>query len=198
MGFAIAESARLMGAQVTLVAGPVSLSCHEQINRIDINTAADMLETVLKEVANSDIFISVAAVADYRLENVTSQKIKKKDEHMQLSLVKNPDILKTVAELNPRPFCVGFAAETEHVEKHARDKLVRKKLDMIAANHVGQADNPVFGSDTNSLEVFWPENSGHHSIAAASKTQVAQALLTLIADRLAADHPVDDRMSSHS
>ena len=187
MGFAIAEAARLMGAQVTLVAGPVSLSCHEQIHRVDVTTAEDMLNAVMGRAKTCDIFISVAAVADYRLETVTAQKIKKNNETMQLSLVKNPDILKTVAELNPRPFCVGFAAETEKVADHAREKLARKKLDMIAANHVGQTDNPVFGSDTNALDVFSPEKSGPHSIAAASKTQVAQELMQLIAERINTD-----------
>jgi phosphopantothenoylcysteine decarboxylase/phosphopantothenate--cysteine ligase len=112
------------------------------------------------------------------------QKIKKSNEQMQLSLVRNPDILKSVATLTDRPFCVGFAAETEHVEAHARSKMESKRLDMIAANHVAQPGNPVFGSDTNSLDVYWPGPGGHAHIAAAKKNEIAQRLLELIGDRL--------------
>jgi len=103
---------------------------------------------------------------------------------MQLSLVRNPDILKNVAQLKNRPFCVGFAAETNDVEDYARGKLTRKNLDMIAANQVGQANNPVFGSDTNALEVFWTGDDGHQSIPSGSKQQVANQLLELIAQRI--------------
>ena len=184
MGFAIAEAALVMGARVTLIAGPVSLDCNSKINRIDVVSASDMHKAVMQAAHNSDVFISVAAVSDYRLEQIRDQKIKKSDEQMQLSLIRNPDILKDVAALAQRPFCVGFAAETEHVETHARDKLARKNLDMIAANHVGQPDDPVFGSDTNALEVYWPDNNGHQSIPAAEKANIAYSLLEIIAKRL--------------
>jgi len=184
MGFAIAEAAINMGASVTLVAGPVSLSASTTINRIDVTTADEMLKAVMNHVPEHDVFISVAAVADYRLETVMDQKIKKNDEQMQLSLVRNPDILKSVSTLKKRPFCVGFAAETENMEDHARSKLKRKQLDMIAANNVGQAGNPVFGSDTNSLSVYWPENDGQQIIPAGSKHEVAKTLLAILATRL--------------
>lgn len=184
MGFAIAEAALALGAKVTLIAGPVSLDSSHLINRIDVVSAGEMLDAVMNEVQSADVFISVAAVSDYRLEQVMDQKIKKSQDEMQLSLIKNPDILKSVATLDNRPFCVGFAAETEQLETHARGKLRSKNLDMIAANHVGQADNPVFGSDTNALDVYWPENNGHRKINSADKQSVAYSLLGIIAERL--------------
>jgi len=184
MGFALAEAATAMGAKVTLIAGPVSLKASDAITRHNVVSAQDMLDAVMEEVSENDVFISVAAVADYRLEEVQDHKIKKNADNMQLSLIKNPDILKTVAKLKNRPFCVGFAAETNDVEEYARGKLTRKNLDMIAANQVGQADNPVFGSDTNALEVFWTADDGHRSIPSGSKQQVASQLLELIAQRI--------------
>jgi len=184
MGFALAEAAVAMGARVTLVAGPVSLSSNSSIHRIDVLSAKQMLEAVMQVADKSDIFIAVAAVSDYCLEEVKAQKIKKSQEPMTLTLIKNPDILQQVAALEKRPFCVGFAAETEHVEKHARAKLERKRLDMIAANHVAQPGNPVFGSDTNALDVYWQANNGHQAIASASKAHIAYSLLELIATRI--------------
>ncbi len=183
MGFAIADAATKMGASVTLVAGPVSLTANPDVKRIDVSSANDMLDAVMQQVSTSDVFISVAAVADYRLEEVKEQKIKKSDDTMQLTLVRNPDILKSVSTLPNRPFCLGFAAETENVEEHARGKLKNKNLDMIAANNVGNKDNPVFGSDTNSLDVYWPED-GHSKIPSGSKHDVAKALLELLTQRL--------------
>lgn len=184
MGFAIAEAAAAMGANVTLVAGPVSLTSSPAIHRVDVVSAEHMLNAVMQVASNSDIFISVAAVSDYRLDQIMDQKIKKNDDQMQLTLVKNPDILRQVAALSKRPFCVGFAAETQNVESHARGKLVDKKLDMIAANQVGQADNPVFGSDTNALDVYWQDGDAHLSIGPASKAQIAVLLLDAIAAQL--------------
>ncbi len=183
MGFAIADAAVANGATVTLIAGPVSLSTPVGVKRIDVDTAESMHAAALNAVNKADVFISVAAVADYRVDNVADEKIKKNDDAMTLTLVRNPDILASIAALPNRPFCVGFAAETQHVEKHARGKLVKKNLDLIAANHVGQADNPVFGSDTNSLDVFWQED-GHQHISPASKRQVATELLDIVAQRL--------------
>lgn len=184
MGFAIAEAANRMGASVTLVAGPVSLSASAAINRVDVTTAEDMLDAVMAQITEQDVFISVAAVADYRPETVKNQKIKKNDDRMQLSLIRNPDILSRVSMLEKRPFCLGFAAETEHMESHARSKLENKQLDMIAANKVAQADSPVFGSDINSLDVYWPENDGHQHIPSGSKHEVANTLLVILAQRL--------------
>ena len=184
MGFAIAEAAVSLGAEVTLIAGPVSLQASEAIQRIDVVSARDMHAAVMQAAPQNDVFISVAAVADYRMDVVQTQKIKKHDEHMQLSLVKNPDILKDVATLQNKPFCVGFAAETQNVEANAREKLARKNLDMIAANHVGQSDKPVFGSDANALDVYWPDNNGHQAIPSAHKSDIARSLLAIIGQRL--------------
>ncbi|MCL4143481.1 UNVERIFIED_CONTAM: hypothetical protein GTU68_059834 [Idotea baltica] len=184
MGFALATAAIKQQAKVTLIAGPVALPTPPNVSRIDVDTAKSMHAAALNAVHGADVFISVAAVADYRVEQVAQEKIKKSDDAMTLTLVRNPDILASIAAMPERPFCVGFAAETEHVEKYARGKLTKKKLDLIAANHVGQPDNPVFGSDTNSLEVFWPSD-GHQHIPAAPKKQVAAQLLDIIADRLA-------------
>jgi len=184
MGFAIAEAAVAMGASVTLVAGPVTLQTQATLKRIDVVSADDMLTAVMNNVSDNDVFISVAAVSDYRLEQVMDQKIKKNDNQMQLSLIRNPDILKAVSSLENRPFCLGFAAETENVEAHARGKLANKQLDMIAANQVAQPGNPVFGSDTNALELYWPADDGHESIPSSSKQQVAYALLHALSRRL--------------
>ncbi|MBX2878797.1 MAG: bifunctional phosphopantothenoylcysteine decarboxylase/phosphopantothenate--cysteine ligase CoaBC [Granulosicoccus sp.] len=184
MGFAIAEMALQLGADVTLVTGPVSLNCSVAIQRLDVVTALEMHEAVLSRVSNCDVFIAVAAVSDYRLEAIQNQKIKKNNDQMVLSLVKNPDILKSVTALEKPPFCVGFAAETENVEKHARGKLHDKKLDMIAANHVAQEGNPVFGSDLNSLEVYWNQGKAHQKIELANKSDIARSLLVLIAEQL--------------
>ena len=182
MGYAIAKAARELGAEVTLISGPVNLDTPHGVNRIDVVTAEQMLDSTLEHADSHDIFISVAAVADYRVDKVSKQKIKKSSDDMELKLTRNPDILKSVAALKNKPFCVGFAAETEKVEQHARGKLKKKKLDMIAANHVAQADNPVFGSDVNALDVYWSEK-GHEHIPSDSKLNVARGLLGIIAAR---------------
>jgi len=183
MGFALASAAIKQNAQVTLITGPVKLATPADVARIDVDTAKAMHAAALHAVHGADIFISVAAVADYRVEKIADEKIKKNEDEMTLTLVRNPDILASIASIPEGPFCVGFAAETEHVEKYARGKLVKKKLDLIAANQVGQPGNPVFGSDTNSLDVYWA-NQGHQHIASAPKNQVAAELLDIIAERL--------------
>ena len=182
MGFAVAEAAAKAGADVTLIAGPVHLDTPAHVNRIDVTSAQDMFDAVMGVVDSQQIFISVAAVADYRLDTVATQKIKKSKDSLSLSLVRNPDILASVAGLKQSPFCVGFAAETNDVEQYATGKLNRKKLDMIAANQVATKDNAVFNSDTNALEVYWT-GGGHASIATASKHHVATQLIQLIAER---------------
>jgi len=184
MGFALADAAAKAHANVTLIAGPVTLDAPSGVKRIDVDTAKSMHEAALTAVQGADVFISVAAVADYRVDNIAQEKIKKNDDNMTLTLVRNPDILASISALPNKPFCVGFAAETQHVEKYARGKLQKKNLDMIAANQVGQSDNPVFGSDTNSLDVYWPDD-GHQHIAPATKHQVAAELLGIIAKRMA-------------
>lgn len=233
MGYAVAAAAARRGARVTLISGPVSLDTPENIDRVDVVSAREMHAATLAAVngtrtgVRADVFIAVAAVADFRVRDIATQKIKKRDidatdkgarhapvdgshagshagthgnehgnEHVNtrrnthgdevagptIELVRNPDILADVAALADAPFCVGFAAETESLAAHARTKLDRKRLDMIAANRVAQAGHEVFGSDTNSLDVFWPPD-GHARVATATKTQVAEQLLDLIAMR---------------
>jgi len=188
MGFALAAAATDRKARVTLISGPVRLDTPPQVDRIDVETAQSMHDAVMHAVRDADIFISVAAVADYKVANAATEKMKKSAAEMTLKLVRNPDILKDVAALPNRPYCVGFAAETQSVETHARAKLNNKRLDMIAANRVAQPGNPVFGSDTNALDVFWGK-SDHERIGPAPKTQVAAELLDLVALRLSQAAP---------
>ncbi|MBD3618608.1 MAG: bifunctional phosphopantothenoylcysteine decarboxylase/phosphopantothenate--cysteine ligase CoaBC [Chromatiales bacterium] len=180
MGFAVAEAAAEAGAEVVLVAGPVALETPARVERIDVETAAQMQAAVMAAIPGADVFIGAAAVADYRVDAVAGQKIKKTGEHLALELVRNPDILAGVAALASRPFVVGFAAETEQLLAHARDKLVRKGLDLIAANAVGEGLG--FDTEDNALELLWAD--GQHSLPRASKTQLARELVAVIADRL--------------
>lgn len=181
MGFAIAAAATQMGAEVTLVTGPVSLATPTGVTRIDVQSTEQMLAAVLNHVEAADIFIGCAAVCDYRVDNIANEKIKKSAEQMQLALVRNPDILATVAAHQSRPFTVGFAAETQDVAHYAKDKLQRKKLDMIAANDVS---NPAqgFNSDDNALTVFWPQ--GEQALDVTDKYTLATQLLSLIAEQM--------------
>jgi phosphopantothenoylcysteine decarboxylase/phosphopantothenate--cysteine ligase len=181
MGFALAQAAAEMGARVTLVSGPVSLTTPTGVTRIDVESAQQMLNVVMEQVEQHDIFIGCAAVADYRIADVAAQKIKKSAEKMQLALVRNPDILATVAQHTPRPFTVGFAAETNDVEQYARGKLQRKKLDMIAANDVS-VQGLGFNADNNALQVFWQH--GSQQLPATDKLTLARQLLTLIEKQL--------------
>jgi len=177
MGFALAKAAAEMGATVTLVSGPVNLATPEGVTRIDVESAQNMLDVVMENVDNKDIFIGCAAVADYRVSDIATCKIKKSAEEMQLALVRNPDILATVASLPNRPFVVGFAAETHDVETYARDKLKRKNLNMIAANDVSVAGLG-FNANANALRVFWPQ--GSQDLPATDKLTLARQLLSLI------------------
>jgi phosphopantothenoylcysteine decarboxylase/phosphopantothenate--cysteine ligase len=181
MGFALAQAAAEMGARVTLVSGPVSLTTPTGVTRIDVESAQQMLNVVMEQVEQHDIFIGCAAVADYRIADVAAQKIKKSAEKMQLALVRNPDILATVAQNTPRLFTVGFAAETNDVEQYARGKLQRKKLDMIAANDVS-VQGLGFNADNNALQVFWQH--GSQQLPATDKLTLARQLLTLIEKQL--------------
>ena len=182
MGFAIAQAAAKAGANVTLVAGPVTLSTPALCNRIDVTTADEMLKACEKLVPSTDIFISTAAVADYRACTVADNKIKKTGDELTLTFVKNPDILATVSNRQDRPFCVGFAAESQNVEDYARGKLAKKKLDMIAANDI-TAEGLGFNSDKNALHVIWQD--GDKKLPATSKNALAEQLLALIAERFA-------------
>lgn len=180
MGYALAEAAESAGANVTLVSGPVNLATPAGVTRVDVATAQDMQNAVMSRIAKDSIFISVAAVADYRVAHQSDEKIKKSDEDLTLTLVRNPDILAGVASAVTRPFCVGFAAETQNLEQYARSKLVKKNLDMIIANLVG--DGRTFGKDNNAVEVFW-QNGGAQSFALQSKRTLADHLIRLIAQR---------------
>ena len=182
MGYAIAAAAAAQGAEVTLVSGPANLPTPPGVRRIDVRSAEQMHAAVLDALPGQTVFIATAAVADFRPRERQNSKIKKQGgTGLTLDLVQNPDILADVAARQPRPFVVGFAAETDDVERYARDKLLRKRLDMIAANLVG-ADDCGFDSDRNALSVLWPE--GGSEIAMADKTTVARQLLELILSRL--------------
>ncbi len=180
MGFAVAAAAREAGAHVTLIAGPVQLPTPASITRIDVESARDMYAAVHRHVAVADLFIAAAAVADFQPVTVASTKIKKQGIAIKLDLEPAPDIVKSVAEKATRPFVVGFAAETNDVEENARGKLKRKKLDMIAANHVG--DGIAFDCDDNALTVLWA--GGKAEVPRGPKIEVARELIALIAKRL--------------
>ncbi|HVW69320.1 MAG TPA: bifunctional phosphopantothenoylcysteine decarboxylase/phosphopantothenate--cysteine ligase CoaBC [Steroidobacteraceae bacterium] len=182
MGFAVAQAAREAGAEVVLVSGPVNLATPLGVRRVDVESAADMLAAVLREVEGTDIFISTAAVADYRPANPADQKIKKTSDTLDLCMERTSDVLATVAARADRPFVVGFAAETESVEQNARLKLMKKNLDMIAANEVGH--DKVFDSEDNQLIVLW--RNGRHDLGRASKLSLARSLVALIAESYAA------------
>jgi phosphopantothenoylcysteine decarboxylase / phosphopantothenate---cysteine ligase len=181
MGFAVAQAAREAGAEVVLVSGPVSLPTPPGVRRIDVESAADMLTAVLKEVDGTDIFISTAAVADYRPARPADQKIKKTSDTLDLCMERTSDVLATVAARADRPFVVGFAAETESVEQNARLKLLKKNLDMIAANEVGH--DKAFDCEDNQLIVLW--RNGRHELGKASKLALARELVALIAESFA-------------
>jgi phosphopantothenoylcysteine decarboxylase / phosphopantothenate---cysteine ligase len=183
MGFAIAEAAAAAGAEVTLVAGPVTLATPSGVIRRDVRSAREMREAVLAAAPASDVFISAAAVGDYRPAQVSSSKLKKTGQPRALELVQNPDILAEVAQSPRRPLLVGFAAETDDLERYARDKLERKGLDLIAANRVGEQLG--FECADNALLLLWP--NGREELARADKRVLARALLervaTLLGDR---------------
>lgn len=178
MGFAVAQAAREAGAEVILVSGPVSLPTPAGVRRIDVESATEMLTAVLQVVEQADIFISTAAVADYRPANAADQKIKKTSDRLDLCMERTPDVLATVAARPGRPFVVGFAAETESVEQNARGKLLKKNLDMIAANEVGH--DKAFDCEDNQLVVLW--RTGRRELGRASKLTLARELVALVAE----------------
>ena len=184
MGFALAAAAAEAGANVTLVAGPVSLPTPAGVSRIDVVTAAEMHTAVMTRVADCDVFIGCAAVADYRAADIAPQKIKKTGETLELHLVRNPDIIAAVAAHRPRPFTVGFAAETNDLLVHARQKLERKGLDLVIANDVSRSDIG-FGSDHNEVQVV--SIRGERAPLAGTKRAVARALIAEISHRLRPD-----------
>jgi phosphopantothenoylcysteine decarboxylase / phosphopantothenate---cysteine ligase len=194
MGYALATAATEAGARVTLVSGPTHLQTPPDVDRIDVNTAAQMYSAVMSAVVGCDIFIAAAAVADYRPKQAHAQKLKKHDAELNIELERTEDILAAVAARTPRPFVVGFAAETENLERNATDKLQRKKLDMIAANRVGvgvgdksningaATQDIGFNSEYNALHVIW--NGGAQQLETARKSVIATRLIQLIANQL--------------
>ena len=194
MGFAVAQAAREAGATVVLVSGPVSLPTPAGVRRIDVESAEDMLAAVLKELPGTDVFISTAAVADYRPARAAAQKIKKTSDSLELEMQRTTDVLATVAARADRPFVVGFAAETEAVEQNARAKLMKKNLDLIAANEVGH--DKAFDSDDNQLVVL--TRNGRHELARAGKLTLARELIALIAAEHAARSGVRQRGTAHA
>lgn len=178
MAFALAAEAAAAGAQVSLVSGPVHLPTPDRVGRTDVESAEQMLEAVMERVANTDIFIGVAAVADYRPATIEAQKIKKNADSMTLALVKNPDIISRVAALSDGPMVVGFAAETEYLEANGTEKLKRKGLDLLFANKATET----FNSD----EVTVTALSGYsqQTLGPGSKPNIARLMLDLIAEHL--------------
>jgi phosphopantothenoylcysteine decarboxylase/phosphopantothenate--cysteine ligase len=185
MGYAIAQAAHEAGARVTLVSGPVNLATPPGVTRVDVESAEQMHAAVhaaiVDPAGDADVYIGAAAVADYTPTCCAERKIKKSADSLDLHLTRAKDILASVAALERRPFTVGFAAETNDVEKHARDKLVRKRLDLIAANEVGA--HKAFDRDDNALLVLW--NGGRRELALKSKADLAREFVALVAERYA-------------
>src|ERR1700722_7355786 len=179
MGFAIAQTMQEAGADVVLISGPVALATPPGVRRIDVESCEQMHAAALRELSGTAIFVGTAAVADYRPIQCAEQKIKKTSDKLELELTRTVDILAQVSASTPRPFVVGFAAETQAVEQHARAKLLAKNLDMIAGNEVGH--DKAFDSDENALLVLW--RGGRIELPSASKQELARALTALIIER---------------
>ena len=181
MGFAIARAAQEAGAEVTLVAGPVQLPTPRHVRRIEVRSAQQMHDAVLPLAAEHDVFVATAAVADWRPAECGAQKIKKDGSGRapSIAMSENPDILAAVARLPQRPYCVGFAAESHDLAKHARDKRLRKNVPLIVGN-IGPA---TFGRDDNALLLV--DAHGERELPSAGKLQLARALVAEIATRLA-------------
>lgn len=185
MGFAIAEAFAERGAKVTLISGPVSLPTPAKTHRIHVTSALEMEQQALQSAVTNQIFIGCAAVADYRVANIATQKIKKSGDEINLKLIKNPDIIAEVGHLTQnRPFTVGFAAETENLQQYAQDKLKRKKLDMICANDV--SNGQVFNAEQNSLHLFW--HNGNQILPSENKKTLAKQLVNYIISGYEAYH----------
>jgi phosphopantothenoylcysteine decarboxylase/phosphopantothenate--cysteine ligase len=180
MGYALAAAAAELGAEVKLISGPVSLSTPPGVQRQTITTTRELMEACQNAQTDTDIFIACAAVVDYRVEEVAGHKIKKQQgqKELTLKLVENPDVLATIANSQPRPFCVGFAAETQNVEDYARQKLEKKNLDAIVANDVSDT-NIGFGSDDNRVTLLYRQTQTIQrlELPQASKQQLSQQLL---------------------
>jgi phosphopantothenoylcysteine decarboxylase/phosphopantothenate--cysteine ligase len=181
MGYAVARAAQEAGAQVTLVSGPVALAAPAGVERVNVRTADEMLQAVKAAAARSDVFISVAAVADYRVKKASPAKIKKANgAPLSLELEENPDILAYVAGMKDGPFCVGFAAESEDLARHAAEKRRRKNIPLIAANLAQEA----LGADENAIKLY--DARGEHDLGRGSKLELARKLLAHVAEMLPA------------
>lgn len=179
MGFALARAAREAGAHVTLVAGPAALATPLGVTRLDVQTAQQMHDAVMAHLAGQDVFIAVAAVADWRVVNASDQKMKKNAAGApQLQLEANVDILATVAALKNKPYCVGFAAESENLALYGEEKRKKKNVPLLIGN-IGHA---TFGKDDNELMLF--DAHGHITLPRAGKQQLARQLIAEIARRL--------------
>ena len=182
MGYALAQAAVDAGAITTLVSGPVNLDPPEYVTRHNVQSAVDMLEKCQELLADCDIFIACAAVADYRPAKTEQQKIKKGPEHLSIELTRNPDIVASVSASDPRPFTVGFAAETNDVVAYAKGKMERKGLDMIVANDVSGSETG-FNSDDNEVIVVWP--GGEELLERAGKPTIARQIIARVAAAMA-------------
>ena len=178
MAYALAAEAALAGARVTLISGPVSLPTPNNVNRINVTTAQQMLDACLNAITGTSIFIGVAAVADYRPATAQPQKIKKNSDTMEIKLTKNPDIISEIAKLPNRPMMVGFAAETENLLANGREKLTRKKLDILFANDATET----FNSDSIAFTAITAQ--GDKQLPAANKNAAARQMLQLIIEQL--------------
>jgi len=179
MGYSIARAAKKLGADVTLISGPVALEAPEGVTRHLVESAKEMHNQTLEQAKTADIFIATAAVSDYSPANIADQKIKKTEDKLSLDLNYNPDILFDVSHQFPKLFSIGFAAETENLIKHAQGKLERKKLDMIVANPVGK--NQGFDQDTNQVEIIWKD--GHISLPEKDKAELAVEIMEIVSQR---------------
>lgn len=179
MGFAMAQALVEEGAEVTLVAGPVSMKTPRGVTRIDIESAMQMHSEVMQRVTTCDLFVATAAVADYRPQQSAAEKIKKSGEKLTIELIRNPDILANVASLENSPYTVGFAAETERLEEYAQRKRIDKRIDIIAANLVGAAEGG-FESTQNALTVFW--EGGQQQLPLTDKLRLARQFITLMSE----------------
>ncbi len=186
MGYAIAEAAVESGANVVLISGPVNLPAPDCVKCVDVLSAQDMYKAVHDELGSVDVFIASAAVADYRPAEVAQQKLKKGENDLSsILLVKNPDIVASVAEQENKPFTVGFAAETHEVEAYAKQKLIKKNLDLVVANDVAQ-ETIGFNSDNNAVTVI--SRNSQQIFTKRSKAQIARDLINIIADSVQADN----------
>ena len=182
MGYALAAASAEAGATTILISGPTQLACPERVTRIDVTSAEEMQRACLARLDGCDLFIGSAAVADYRPAQIAKQKMKKgSDDNMIIELVKNPDIIASVAQSDPKPYCVGFAAETQNLTQYARGKLEAKKLDLVIANDVSRSDIG-FNSDDNAVTLVWPDRL--EEFPTSNKSLLAKQLIERISTQL--------------